>query len=283
MPDAAAAAAAADDNTSIDNHHDIAQVVTSTSTSKKEDRPLPIQRATDQAGKDDDAHGVPFESSDRSKWLGRLKTNIRRPIQRRVARGTLDRAERRAENRNAWWADWWRAGWDAVWRGKMDEGDGLEEWQKAKERTTTKTTETSHEGGPDDGGTTAALGPFGNALFLSSTLSTLHLTLDVLVHQQYRQTIEWRMISFLLFTLVYLVRRHTRYRRLQPLFFFACSVLAGCWLIDATNVAPYFAVMKRAPPLGTLWVWAVLEMDLMPALASLVVAVAFFWWGGYSL
>lgn len=40
--------------------------------------------------------------------------------------------------------------------------------------------------------------------------------------------------------------------------------------------------MKQAPPLGCLWIWAVIELDLLWASASLLCAGAFWKYNGYS-
>ena len=46
------------------------------------------------------------------------------------------------------------------------------------------------------------------------------------------------------------------------------SIAAGCYLIQITNVYSYYHVLKQAPPLGVLWVWSVIELDLSWALWS---------------
>lgn len=61
------------------------------------------------------------------------------------------------------------------------------------------------------------------------------------------------------------------------------GAISGCSLIHITNEAGYLAVMKRAPTLGCLWLWAVLELPLISAVASLAVCGFFFWWGDYDL
>ncbi|MCJ1401612.1 hypothetical protein MMC11_004828 [Xylographa trunciseda] len=133
------------------------------------------------------------------------------------------------------------------------------------------------------------IGPVGEALFYTITLTMLHFTLDVLVHQQYRQEIGWNMIvqrtaiTFpILGVLVYIF--HPRAAAIwAQVMFLGLSVAAGCYVIYSSNVESYFAVMKRAPPLGTLWVWSVIEMRLEVALLSVVAVLGYFWWGGYSI
>ncbi len=61
------------------------------------------------------------------------------------------------------------------------------------------------------------------------------------------------------------------------------SVVAGCYLIYVTNMKGYLATQKRAPPLGCLWIWAVVELDLPWATLSLVVASAYIYLKGYDV
>jgi hypothetical protein len=70
---------------------------------------------------------------------------------------------------------------------------------------------------------------------------------------------------------------------LRQAIFFVASTCAGCYLIHISNKYGYLAVMKQAPPVGCLWIWAVVELDLPWAVLSLVGASAFFWQGGYSI
>ena len=133
------------------------------------------------------------------------------------------------------------------------------------------------------------IGVFGQALIFAVSLTMLHFTLDVLVHQQYRQSIDWAMIiqrtafTFpLLVSLVYML--HSQAAKLwAQLLFLGIGIGAGCYLIYSSNKEAYFAVMKRAPPLGTLWVWSAIEMRLEVALLSLGAVGAYFWLGGFTI
>ena len=135
------------------------------------------------------------------------------------------------------------------------------------------------------------IGPVGNAIFWAFSLAIVHFTLDVLVFNQYRQEIEWgeifqRSLIVLpaLFLLLFTMASETasRFPLLKQIFFFAVGVGAGCYVIYAANKYSYYAVMKRAPPLGTLWIWSVIEMNLPFAAVSLVVNFGFLWYNGYS-
>ena len=132
-------------------------------------------------------------------------------------------------------------------------------------------------------------GPLSHALLYAVTFTMLHFTLDVLVHNQYRISIGWDLIfqraatAFpALLLLIYFFRPRAATVWAQALFL-AGSVGAGCYLVKSSNEDPYFAVMKRAPPLGTLWIWCVLEQRLEVAVAGLAVVGGYFWWGGYGI
>jgi hypothetical protein len=168
-------------------------------------------------------------------------------------------------------------------------------------------------------GSDPPIGRLGEAILWSISLAMLHFTFDVLVQNQYAVEIAWRTIfttSFQAFggesntfclplyaalrsTPVFLILCYTLHPhpspsplspRLPPqyqavisqLLFFVGSVASGCYLIYITNEHGYLAVMKRAPPVGCMWVWSVIELDLRWSLASLVCCGAFLWWGGYS-
>lgn len=64
--------------------------------------------------------------------------------------------------------------------------------------------------------------------------------------------------------------------------FFATAVVAGAYATWLSNDASYLAVVKKAPPAGTLWVWAVLEMGLAGGVGSLAVVGAWAWWNGFG-
>ncbi|KAK6822880.1 deacetylase-like protein [Apiospora arundinis] len=126
------------------------------------------------------------------------------------------------------------------------------------------------------------------AMLWTVSLCTLHFTLDVLVQQQYAVNLEWPVYSSSLF---YIIHPHPsspilvpglpkRYQEpIRQTIFFAVSIAAGCHLIKITNTYGYLAVMKRSPPLGCLWVWSVIELNLLPAAASVGTALAYLWLG----
>nr|POF14204.1 hypothetical protein CFP56_03228 [Quercus suber] len=137
------------------------------------------------------------------------------------------------------------------------------------------------------------IGPTGNTVFWTFTLGMLHTTLDTLVFSQYRQEIEWGSIFRrtgtalpILFSLIYITRIdmvERKFKNVKQVIFFVVAVATGCYTIHVSNRYDYFAVMKQAPPLGTLWIWSVIEMDLAFAAASIAVNLVYLYWKGYSV
>ncbi|EMC98184.1 hypothetical protein BAUCODRAFT_23002 [Baudoinia panamericana UAMH 10762] len=141
-------------------------------------------------------------------------------------------------------------------------------------------------------GESEPIGPVGDAVFWSVSLSMLHFTLDVLVYNQYRQEIEWtpifkRTLTILpvLFLLILMLRSETarKFPTVRQTFFLVASIVAGCYTIHVTNRYDYYAVMKQTPALGTLWIWSFIEMNLPFAGASVLADLAYMWYKGYTM
>ncbi|KAL7789138.1 hypothetical protein V8C37DRAFT_404076 [Trichoderma ceciliae] len=158
----------------------------------------------------------------------------------------------------------------------------------------------------DDDDDDARLSPgaerFLEALLYTSTLAMLHFTFDILVMNQYGTQIKWHKICanaarawIVFFFLFYALHPNEpdailvpglprRFQKpLRQMLFFAMSCVAGCALVYITNSKGYLYNMKRAPPLGCLWLWAVVELDLIWAVPSLAVTGAYVWLNGYSI
>lgn len=135
--------------------------------------------------------------------------------------------------------------------------------------------------------------PYLDVVFYTINLILLHFTLTVLVHHQYaseRPSI-WGLIlsstvfsvaPWLILLLVFLLHPRSSDLPIQ-LLFAVISIGAGFWLVYATNDEPYMAVMKKAPALGTLWVWAIIELKWEWGIGCLAVVGGLGWWKGYSI
>lgn len=66
--------------------------------------------------------------------------------------------------------------------------------------------------------------------------------------------------------------------------FLPLALLLGAKLISMTNNDPFYAVMRRAPAVGTLWVWSVLEMPVGAAIVGALAPLGWgVWWMGYGI
>lgn len=170
----------------------------------------------------------------------------------------------------------------------------------------------------------AEIPPLIDTLFTSIPLTTVHFTLAFLAAHQYVQHIIWKdlikeslFIAFPVLTFVIHLahghvisfpRRKGKRRPAKPkdvsassmvsealigdlftartlLFFLPLAIVLGGTLVQTTNQAGYYAVMKRAPSIGTMWVWCVLEIS--SPLAALVALLVPLGWGvgvmGYKI
>lgn len=134
--------------------------------------------------------------------------------------------------------------------------------------------------------------PYLDIALYAISLTLLHFTFTILVHHQYAT--EPPSLLGLLYTstvasptplllLILVALLHPRASSLpMQVLFAALSLVAGGWLVHTSNMDGYLAAMKKAPPLGTLWVWAVVEMRWEVALSCLGAVAGWGWWNGYS-
>ena len=149
------------------------------------------------------------------------------------------------------------------------------------------------------------ISPWLDSLFLSISLSLIHFTLSTLTMHQYAQELSFLpLIRTTLFTafptlflIIHLFHGHLlplrtsslseaqksmiSYLRQGLLLGIACA--SGCYLIYLTNDKGYYAVMKNAPGIGTLWVFAILELRLVGALLGVLGPGVYAWRMGYGV
>lgn len=123
---------------------------------------------------------------------------------------------------------------------------------------------------------------------------SVHVVLDVLVRVQYSEetfeTIATQRDIFYraalavpVFALLHFFVHPLRNTRVFRIASFFASVAAGGYLLYASNEEGYYYVMKRAPPLGTLWVWMFVEMEWQWSATSLIVIAFWMWLKDYSI
>lgn len=119
-------------------------------------------------------------------------------------------------------------------------------------------------------------------------LLAVHLCLNILVRMQYGQDVTTGLIAketvqsvpvlILVHYMLHPYRKNVVFRILSMI----ASTAIGMYLVYSTNEEGYYAVMKRAPALGTLWVWLFLEMEWNWAAMSLVGVGAYMWLNDYK-
>lgn len=109
----------------------------------------------------------------------------------------------------------------------------------------------------------------------SIPFNTVFICLDVAIHAQYGQPVTIgselnRLKSVFpssIFILHYTLHHHEKI--LSKLLLFSLSTIGGSYMIYILNKLSYLLVMRRVPPLGALWLYSVIRMDLYHALLSL--------------
>jgi hypothetical protein len=179
--------------------------------------------------------------------------------------------------------------------------------------------EKKEEGGDDE----PPIPPVIDTLLLSIPLTVLHLTLGYLAAHQYAQSIQlnalFRNSGFVAFPmltlLIHLAHGHIiSFSRgakaetlslfpwhaeklsfsflrkllfpptLKTMVFLPGAVLLGSKLMAMTNEDTYYAVMKQAPAVGTLWVWCILEVPVGAAVLGALGPLAWgVFWKGYGI
>lgn len=179
-----------------------------------------------------------------------------------------------------------------------------EVWPGAAEPQNVKIV-TVKPGGKVEEGDAEPVSPLLDTLFLAASLSALHFTLEVLTVHQYAQELRFPPIfahtSFVAFPTLLLAvhfahghlpplsrmtpsdRLRQRARAARQMLFLIAANVAGCYLIRLTNDRGYYAVMKKAPSIGTIWVWCVLELGLAGALAGVAGPGLYAWYYGYGI
>ena len=149
------------------------------------------------------------------------------------------------------------------------------------------------------------ISPYLDTLFLATSLSALHFTLEVLTVHQYAQELRFYpifqhtlLMAFpTLALIIHLFHGHllpistvawpekaqAALIGLRHFLLLVIANVAGCYLIQLTNDKGYYAVMKNAPSIGTLWVWAILELGLLGALLGVAGPGLYAWKMGYGV
>ncbi|KAA1132757.1 hypothetical protein PGTUg99_005613 [Puccinia graminis f. sp. tritici] len=112
---------------------------------------------------------------------------------------------------------------------------------------------------------------------------TVFVCLDVAIHAQYGQPVTIRselgrmanVYPSALFLIHYSLHYHEQV--LANLLLFGLSTIGGSYMVYIMNRLSYLLVMRRVPPLGALWIYAVVRMHLSHAVLSLILVALWAW------
>ncbi|KAI0829414.1 hypothetical protein BC628DRAFT_1135412 [Trametes gibbosa] len=189
-----------------------------------------------------------------------------------------------------------------------------EQWRIIKESgilkqagASTAAAEASLEGEDEDYEISPLADEVFRALYLVIPMSFLLLLMDILVHYQYGrkppfEDLRDRMLpgvpsayermptvqryahtrTTVIYVFVFYSNRYKTDKRVQAALFWL-SCIAGTRLIWLLNRGNWLTVMQQCPPIATAWVYAVVQLNLGPAVLSLVVAAAYTRYKGFTL
>jgi len=113
--------------------------------------------------------------------------------------------------------------------------------------------------------------------------------MEIMIHYQYGQhptlrALVDRMVPSvpILSLFVFYTTRYKEHRRTQ-LLLFALGSIVGSRMIFILNHADWTVNMRQCPPLATVWVYTIVQLDLGPAVLNLVAVGAFVWLKGLKL
>ncbi|KAF8165427.1 hypothetical protein B0H34DRAFT_689146 [Crassisporium funariophilum] len=128
-----------------------------------------------------------------------------------------------------------------------------------------------------------------NAVLLIIPFSSLLLLMEILIRHQYgrRASLEDILDRMLpgvpiLSLFIFYTTRYKYNRRMQVLLF-AISTLVGCRMIYQLDSASWLVNMSQCPPMATVWVYTIVQLDLGPAVVSLATVGMFVWWKGLQI
>jgi len=117
----------------------------------------------------------------------------------------------------------------------------------------------------------------------------LLLIMEILAFQQYHRPATFdelrdKMITGvpILSIFIFYTNRYKRRREMQT-FLFALSIACGIRMVHVVNVASWLVVMQQCPPLATLWIYTVVQLNLFPAVLGLMIVGTWMKWKNYRI
>jgi hypothetical protein len=87
-----------------------------------------------------------------------------------------------------------------------------------------------------------------------------------------------KMANLALAPFIYITNRHKSKRMTQALMAVG-SALVGSFLMYTLRHSPSLGQMMRAPGLATVWVYFIIQLDLIPAVLTLALVASYYYFG----
>ncbi|KAI9322177.1 hypothetical protein BX666DRAFT_1892295 [Dichotomocladium elegans] len=123
------------------------------------------------------------------------------------------------------------------------------------------------------------------ALFMMIPFGLLLGAFDITVKVQFSEP--WTFTEYLMrsvkampafLPIIYLTNRHKESKWIQALMA-GGSMLVGAFLLYTLKNTPSLGQMERAPGLATIWIYFIIQLDLLPAISTLLL-VGLYWYFG---
>ncbi|KAK0193648.1 hypothetical protein F5146DRAFT_392328 [Armillaria mellea] len=135
--------------------------------------------------------------------------------------------------------------------------------------------------------------PLAEEIFTAITMivpfSFLLLMMEILIRYQYGKhpglnVLVERMVANvpILSLLIFYTMRYKEHRRLK-IGLFLVSIGIGCRMIYLLSRGTLYVNIRQVPPLGTLWIYTIVQLELGLAALNLTTVAAYVWWKGLQI
>ncbi|KAK0206498.1 hypothetical protein DFS33DRAFT_1255526 [Desarmillaria ectypa] len=125
-----------------------------------------------------------------------------------------------------------------------------------------------------------------DAVVLIIPFTFLLVLMEILIHQQYGRVATLEILTEklisgvpILSVFIFYTTRYKSHRAMQ-LAFFVIANIVGPRMVYLLSRGSWLVNMKQCPPLATIWVYTIFQLNLGPAVVNLAIVVAFVWWKG---
>ncbi|KAG7449271.1 uncharacterized protein BT62DRAFT_888232 [Guyanagaster necrorhizus] len=125
-----------------------------------------------------------------------------------------------------------------------------------------------------------------DAVVLIIPFTFLLVLMEILIHRQYGKEATLKILTDklissvpILSVFIFYTTRYKAHRTMQFGFFIIAGVV-GPRMVYLLSRGSWLVNMKQCPPLATIWVYTIFQLDLGPAVLNLIGVAAYVWWKG---